>query len=100
MAAPHHGQSRTVRENAVVQAEALFDIQKRGRFFSKSFPGTKASDEWQRHREQLQETESTVDASTTNSSVALDWQQTVAGDAAQMELHDAVSRTDRGGAPT
>ena len=45
MAAPHHGQSRTVRENALVQAEGLFDVQKRGRFFSESFPGTKASDE-------------------------------------------------------
>ena len=68
MAAPHRGQSRTLRENALVQAEALYEIQKRGRFFSESFPGTKASDDWQRHREQLQET---ADASTSSSSFAV-----------------------------
>ena len=55
-----------------MQSETLSEIQKRGRFFSESFPGTKASDEWQRHREQLQETESTAEASTSNSSLALD----------------------------
>lgn len=59
MAAPHHGQSRMIRESALIRAETLHEIQKRGRFFSELFPGTKASDEWQRHREWLQQREPT-----------------------------------------
>jgi hypothetical protein len=49
-----------IRENALIRAEALHEIQKRGRFFAEMFPGTKASDEWQRHRERLQQTEPTL----------------------------------------
>ena len=37
-----------------MQADALYEIQKRGRFLLKRSPGTKASDDWQRHRDQLQ----------------------------------------------
>ena len=72
-----------------MQAETLSEIQKRGRFFSESFPGTKASDEWQRHREQLQETESTVSRQRRTLHSLSTWQRTVAEDAAQMQHQDA-----------
>lgn len=37
--------------------EVLGELQQRGRFFYEMFPGAKASDEWQRHRDQLDERE-------------------------------------------
>jgi hypothetical protein len=34
--------------------EMLRELQQRGRFFWEMFPGAKASDEWQRHRDQME----------------------------------------------
>lgn len=33
--------------------ETLRELQQRGRFFYEMFPGAKASEEWQRHRDQM-----------------------------------------------
>lgn len=73
MAAPHHGQSRTIRENALMQAEALHEIQKRS-VLLRDVSGHKGSDEWQRHRERLQQTESPADGSTSNLHPLAPWQ--------------------------
>jgi hypothetical protein len=35
----------------------LRELQERGRFFWEMFPGAKASDEWQRQREQVEQNE-------------------------------------------
>jgi hypothetical protein len=35
----------------------LRELQERGRFFWEMFPGAKASDEWQRQREQVEQSE-------------------------------------------
>ena len=37
-----------------MDAEMLRDLQQRGRFFYEMFPGAKASDEWQRHRDRME----------------------------------------------
>ena len=34
--------------------ERLRELQQRGRFFYEMFPGAKAAEEWQRHRDQLE----------------------------------------------
>ena len=35
--------------------EVLQELQRRGRFFFEMFPGAKVSDDWQRHRDLLNE---------------------------------------------
>jgi hypothetical protein len=35
--------------------EVLREFQQRGRFFYEMFPGAKASDEWQRHRDRMEQ---------------------------------------------
>ena len=40
-----------------MQPEVLRELQKRGRFFYEMVPGAKVSDEWQRHRDELEERE-------------------------------------------
>ena len=40
-----------------MQPEVLRELQERGRFFYEMFPGAKVSDEWQRHRDELEERE-------------------------------------------
>jgi hypothetical protein len=39
----------------LMDAEMLRELQQRGRFFYEMFPGAKASDEWQRHRDRMEE---------------------------------------------
>lgn len=40
-----------------MQREALRELQRRGRFFYEMFPGAKASEDWQRQRDLLDERE-------------------------------------------
>ena len=39
----------------MMDLETLREFQHRGRFFYEMFPGAKASDEWQLHRDQMEE---------------------------------------------
>jgi hypothetical protein len=43
-----------------MELDVLRELQERGRFFWKMFPGAKASDEWQRQREQIEWNEKTA----------------------------------------
>jgi hypothetical protein len=38
----------------LMELETLQELQRRGRFFYEMFPGGKASEEWERHRDQLE----------------------------------------------
>lgn len=38
----------------MMDLETLRELQQRGRFFYEMFPGAKASEEWLRHRDQLE----------------------------------------------
>ena len=38
-----------------MDAAMLRERQQRGRFFYEMFPGAKASDEWQRHRDRMED---------------------------------------------
>jgi hypothetical protein len=40
-----------------MEPDVLQELQRRGRFFYEIFPGAKASDEWLRQRDQLEQTE-------------------------------------------
>jgi hypothetical protein len=41
----------------LMDLETLRELQRRGRFFHEMFPGAKASEEWQRHRDQMEREE-------------------------------------------
>jgi hypothetical protein len=38
-----------------MELEVLREFQRRGRFFYEMFPGAKASDGWQRHRDRMEQ---------------------------------------------
>jgi hypothetical protein len=48
-----------------MQLEVRRELQKRGRFFYEMFPGAKASEDWQRQRDLLDEREAEASPSST-----------------------------------
>jgi hypothetical protein len=52
-----------------MELDVLREVQERGRFFWEMFPGAKASDAWQRQREQMERKEKTASGQSSSAAV-------------------------------